>query len=85
MLLFIFHKELWGGEEGLKLGKCKVVNVAQKKKMGGNVRHCLHQALKITRRRYKRAGGENLLLDPWYVLVHGMGPYKVGQPYTGRG
>lgn len=23
--------------------------------------------------------GKNLLLDPWYVLVHGMGPYKVGQ------
>lgn len=40
---------------------------------------------KKTRRRYKRAGGENLSLDPWYVLVHGMGPYKVGQPYRGRG
>lgn len=27
--------------------------------------------------------GKNLLLDPWYVLVHGTGPYKVGQPNRG--
>ena len=44
----------------------------KKKKNGGKVRHCLHQALKITRRRYKRAGGEKPIVGslvcacPWH-------------------
>lgn len=58
------------GNDCLKLGNCKAFNVTQKN--GGKVRHCLHQALKITRRRYKRAGGEKPIVGslvcarPWH-------------------
>jgi len=55
-----------------------------KKKNGGKVKHCVHEALKLDK-GIRELEGKNLLLDPWYVLVHGMGPYKVGQPYRGRG
>lgn len=60
----------------LKLGKCKVFNDTQKNER--KVRHCLHQALKITRQGVRELEGKNLLLNPWFVLVHGTAHTMLG-------
>lgn len=69
MLLFISYRKI-----DPKLRNCKVFNLAQK-----NGRKCKTLFASGTENKDEELEGKNLLLDPWYVLVHGMGPYKVGQ------
>lgn len=67
----------------LKLRKCKVFNDTQKME---EVRHCLHQALKRKKldEGVRELEGKNLLLDSWFVLVHGMAHTMLGNHLGAR-
>lgn len=73
MELYVIVASTW---VRLKLGKCKVFNGTQKNER--KVTHCLHQALKITRQGVRELEGKNLLLNPWFVLVHGTAHTMLG-------